>query len=1010
MSGPPFGSVFVARVALVVVLGLSASAASAQVRDAEDLAGERERDAVIEHRFQTEVLPLLAESCQDCHAGEDAEAKLDLMRFGSAQSVADEHQLWAIVLDRVERGEMPPEDASPMDESQRQRLVQWIRDLRQHEAVKHAGDPGIVLPRRLSNSEYNHVIRDLTGVDIKPTASFPVDAANEAGFDNSGESLSMTPALLNKYLAAARQIADHLVLQPTGFTFAPFPVVTDTDRDKFCVNRIVDFYRSQPTELSEYFFAAWLYQHRGVLKHEGKRLDEIAASRKVSGKYLQVIWELLQQPVRQDIEAPLVRVQSMWNALPTPDAAADESVAGESASIEAEVMVQCKAIGDYAMKIRRAVEPTLPNLEISGSNRGSQPLVLWKNRQYEAYRRSFDRSKLVDEGSDQVSDRFHPDLVVPSDPAKRAAYREAMTKFCEMIPDAFFISERGRDYVDTPKDQQEKGRLLSAGFHSMMGYYRDDAPLYDLALDEEGQRQLDRLWQELDFVALAPMRQYVGHLWFERTDSRFMRDEKFDFARPENKQSLTEPFIKRLAEVYYDHSVSRKASDTALEAVRVYYEQMNTRIRAVEAMKVAAEPTHVEALVAFAERAYRRPMRSDEKDDLISFYQSLRREESLSHEEAMQDALVSILMSPHFCFRMDLASRSATPQPLDDHELANRLSFFLWASAPDETLMRLADAKQLAAPEVLIEQVQRMVRDPRARSLATEFMANWLDIRRFEEHNSVDRARFPAFTDELRAAMFEEPLRFFGDLLVHDRSVLLLLDAPHTFVNEALARHYGMPGIDGGPDRESWVRIDDAREFHRGGLASMAVFLTKNSPGLRTSPVKRGYWVVKRLLGESIPAPPPNVPELPADESQLGERSLRQMLEAHRAHKDCAACHDKIDSIGLAFEAFGPVGEWRALDLGGRPVDTLAKFPDQVEREGVEGLREYLMTQRRDDFVDHFCRKLLTYALGRSLRLSDEPLIERMCDELAANDYRISVAFDCIVTSPQFLTKRGLVE
>ena len=194
----------------------------------------------------------------------------------------------------------------------------------------------------------------------------------------------------------------------------------------------------------------------------------------------------------------------------------------------------------------------------------------------------------------------------------------------------------------------------------------------------------------------------------------------------------------------------------------------------------------------------------------------------------------------------------------------------------------------------------------------------------------------------------------------------------------------------------------------------MSVFLTKNSPGLRTSPVKRGYWVVRRVLGEHIPAPPPNVPDLPEDESALGDLTLTQVLARHREHKACAGCHKRFDTVGIAFEGFGPVGERRQVDLGGRPVSLTVEFPplpgvsaDARTGNGIAGLRQYLLMHRREEFVDNFCRKLLSYALGRTLILPDDLLIAEMKKKLADNDGRVGAALECIVTSPQFLTRRG---
>jgi hypothetical protein len=438
-------------------------------------------------------------------------------------------------------------------------------------------------------------------------------------------------------------------------------------------------------------------------------------------------------------------------------------------------------------------------------------------------------------------------------------------------------------------------------------------------------------------------------------------------------------------------------------------------MRAVERMRLEAEPRHLDALVRFAARAYRRPLAQPERDTLLAFYSSLREKSGLTHEEAMRDSIVSVLMSPYFCYRLDLADavRTAPPSapspvaagstPLSDYALASRLSYFLWSTMPDAELTARAADGGLRTDTVLRAQIRRMLNDGRARGLATEFGGNWLDFRRFEESNTVDRERFPDFTNELREAMFEEPIRFIGDIIRNDRPLLNLLYGSYTFVNPILARHYGMPEVTGGPDH--WVRVDQARDYQRGGLLPMAVFLTQNAPGLRTSPEKRGYWVARRVLGEVIPPPPPVVPELPNDEAKL-DLPLRDVLARHRSTPACAACHARFDAFGLALENYGPVGETRTKDLAGRPIETEASFPGGIQGNGLSGLEAYIRANREKDFLDNFSRKLLVYALGRSLLLSDEPLLQRMNGRLASNGYRIGVLVDAIVTSSQFLNRR----
>lgn len=981
---------------LLFISALVASSSSAPAQDSDE--------SQLNQTFQKVVRPYLKTYCLDCHGSEDPEAKLDLSDYSTASDVATAHQTWAIVLERITAGQMPPEDAQPQPtQPQHQAIVHWIQAAREFEAARTAGDPGIVLARRLSNAEYNYTVRDLTGVDIRPTGTFPVDAANEAGFDNSGESLTMSPALLNKYLGAARQIVEHLVLKPDGIKFAPHPVVTDTDRDKYCVKRIVEFYQRQPVDYADYFYAAWRIRQGGADTQSDAFIAKVAATNNISAKYLRTVWELLKDET--SAVGPIRSLQTMWREIPEETYQRDEARAA------------CEAMRDFVLRLRSKLVPQVEMIGVKEIHQGSQTFVLWRNRQRAANRRTFDsdlltvKTPVTDDADSETADApatnlVDEDLLVPADAKERKRYETAFAQFCDVFPDAFFISERGRDYVKkSSKQQGEKGRLLSAGFHSMMGYFRDDGPLYDLILNDEQQRELNALWQELDFVAAAPMRQYVGFLWFERTDSRYMRDPQFDFARAEDKNAQSAEMIEKLADVYLRKARENGGDEAAIEAIEHYFREINEQIRWVEDARRAAEANHVLAAVNFAERAYRRPLLPSERDGLAEFYDSLRAEEGLNHEEAIQDTIVSILMSPHFSYRVDMAANNNVRRTLTDYELANRLSYFLWSSMPDAELLQAAKNGTLHRPEVLVAQTRRMLKDDRIRALAVEFGGNWLDIRRFEEHNAVDRERFPEFTDELRQAMFEEPIRFLVDLVQRDQSILNMLDANYTFVNAPLAKHYGVE--DHAPGNREWRRLDDAKAYGRGGLLPMSVFLTKNAPGLRTSPVKRGYWVVRRLLGERIPPPPPNVPELPDDESKLGDLTLREALAKHREHKSCASCHERIDSVGLVFEGFGPIGERRQVDLGGRPVDTKAVLPDGHTATGVEDLRSYLSQHRQEEFVENLSRKLLSYALGRSLILSDDLLIRGIQKELRGNEFRFGSVIESIVTSPQFLNKHG---
>ncbi|MBT5705343.1 MAG: DUF1587 domain-containing protein, partial [Verrucomicrobia bacterium] len=336
-----------------------------------------EVDLQLANQFKDQVKPFIDAFCIDCHGLEKPKAKFSLTPFQTLEDVVQGHLHWDHVIDNLKEGEMPPEEAETFpNQDEITAVVNWYERVRRQQALKNAGDPGIVLARRLSNAEYNYSIRDLTGIDIRPTKTFPIDAANQAGFDNSGESLNLTPGLLNKYLQAARTVTEHLVLTPSGINWSPHPTVTETDRDKYAVLRIIEFYQRQPVDLADYFLAAW--HHRSLA--ESQSIEMTATNEKVSKKYLREIWNLLTS--QAEIVGPIGKVQKWWQALP--------DTTQEETAIKA-----CQSIRDYITTIRRQIEPRVENLEGGSIHKGSQTYVLWKNRQYAANRRRHDPAVLM---------------------------------------------------------------------------------------------------------------------------------------------------------------------------------------------------------------------------------------------------------------------------------------------------------------------------------------------------------------------------------------------------------------------------------------------------------------------------------------------------------------------------------------------------------------------------------------------------------------------------------------
>ena len=354
-----------------------------------------------------------------------------------------------------------------------------------------------------------------------------------------------------------------------------------------------------------------------------------------------------------------------------------------------------------------------------------------------------------------------------------------------------------------------------------------------------------------------------------------------------------------------------------------------------------------------------------------------------------------MLASAPFLFRIEHepAVAPGTPYRLSDLEIASRLSFFLWSSIPDDELLEVASRGQLRNPAVLERQVRRMLADPRAQALVVNFAGQWLQLRNLRA-SSPDQNEFPDFDDNLRQAFRRETELLFDSIIREDRNVLDLMTADYTFVNERLARHYGIPSVYGSQFR----RVPVTDETRKGLLGKGAILLVTSQPN-RTSPVVRGKWILENLLGTPPPTPPANVP--PLEEAASGKpRTLREQMEAHRANPVCAACHKIMDPLGFALENFDAVGAWRTRDAGA-PIDASGQLTDGTPVDGVVTLRQALL-KRPEVFVGTITEKLLTYALGRGLAYFDEPAVRRIVRQAAPQDYRFSSLILGIVNSTPF--------
>jgi hypothetical protein len=399
----------------------------------------------------------------------------------------------------------------------------------------------------------------------------------------------------------------------------------------------------------------------------------------------------------------------------------------------------------------------------------------------------------------------------------------------------------------------------------------------------------------------------------------------------------------------------------------------------------------------FARRAFRRPVAKDEVDRLVDFVR-LAVQNGQEREQGLQLALKAALVSPHFLFRVELerSTDADAIYPISEYELASRLSYFLWSSMPDDELFRLAASNGLRKD--LESQTRRMLRDPKAKALAENFAGQWLNLRLLKESNP-DPKRYPAFNDALRNAMRTETELFFATVVKEDRSILDFLDADFTFVNEPLARLYGIPNIMG----KEFQRVKLTGD-QRGGVITQASVLTVTSNPTRTSLVKRGKWILENILGTPPPPPVPEAGELPEGNAEL-KGSLRQRMEMHRAKPLCASCHQRMDPLGFALENYDPIGAWRTRD-GKFPIDSKGTLPNGQSFNGSKEMRAVLLT-RQADFRKCLAEKMLTYALGRGLEFYDRCTVKDICQEVSQQQNRFSSLVVAIVKSDPFQLRKG---
>jgi hypothetical protein len=1092
--------------------------------------------------------------CFECHGTKKPEAGLSIEKLVTGFSMAAHWQQWEKVAEMLETGMMPPieADEQPTD-AERAATASWIRDSLQAYETDHAGEPGHVTVRRLTSAEYAYAIQDLTGIDVNVGIDTSNDSVGGEGFANFGDVQFVQDESIERYLEAAKLVADHAVIGAGPLEF--YADAGQTGLELSALHRINELYASRgfrvvsgeggrPFGLERYskaLFVAWYYKHRVALGDPSATIRQLAAKEGITGRFAEHIWAVVNKP---NTAYPTRETVGRWSSLPAPTsdipasleqgrAGCDEiqkflttwpswffargDLAAGGAGDESPL-----AFTDETLKVDPTRKFAYPIAVRGGRGRGgpstpgaqkvylifndvapgasTTPLVIWRNPRIVTRAVPAGRGA---PGADPAAAATGADAVPAAGQGRGVAGAVLSTKSLRSLlspddaaalkfgagpdgsplgEDDFATSGTVSFTIDVPQGgnilefqaDAELGKDRNAVIRVMLserpeGTSRD--ALQRVVLGDPHSTGYEKFRANMaEYVALLPPNShgeanpadkdpvpqpfdntynspehdaFVLKVKYQRSD-RFFTENMVDGAdRARLDQAWNDLFgswpyhdayLGMLVDHYGLKLKSLKIEDldaaqiaTQPAAARPYLTSLRAHYDEVTKALALAQPGHVNDALAFASRAWRRPLTAAEKTSLRAFYQKTRTVNNLDHEGAMRAVIARVLVSPAFLYRVETvtpghfrlkaeatksgteatksvaeATKGSTEKALDGWEMASRLSFFLWSSIPDEELWRAAAAGELSNPAMLAKQVKRMTADPKARRVATEFFGQWLGFYHFDQYRGVDTGRFPEFTDEVKSAMYDEAISTFEYIVRQGRPVKEILHADYTFLNRPLAKFYGLQVEVKSEDRV--VKVEGANAFNRGGALRLGSVLTTTSAPLRTSPVKRGDWVLRRVLGSPTPPPPADAGTLPGDDKSFNGLTLRQRLAEHKRDATCAACHLRVDPLGFPLEGFDAVGRPRAKYTDGQAVDDTGEFGDKKTITGAEGLLQYLEGKDRQ-VMTTLSRKMLGYALGRTILASDRPLLAEMT--AAGHDATFSDLAIKIVTSRQFRHRAG---
>ena len=999
-----------------------------------------------------EVYKLLDTYCYQCHSNKKKKAGLNFEVLNTEKLLWKDHEMLEETVWQLKEGEMPTSKAKVMmPDAERKKMIDYF----EHALVKLSNvspnDPGLVIMPRLNHFEYELSIQSLSGKPIKAGEFLPRDANAGAGFPNVGAAHNVSSTHIEKYLDAAKRVLKHLHVSPVnGFSWS----------EK--VQNDISF----PQNLRKELVTEWVVIHR---KEEYDLFGEYGRNKKQTGwlhaDYVIAAWKVIKKrmSIEEALETSRVPISkaSTLNWIEVLDkkfaAPADKIILGEWQNLPE------NASPDQLMQMAKHTVNMLQNIKYmrpeSRINKVKLELtrVKIKRNKYKNVKapekiylastsaasekalefkikkawfkingkiKNVELSKSVFVGNQQIT------VDVP----------EGATDFEVEVDAEFKDGTFGQFFASRDKPEYENGVAVK---HSVYGKGINDYKY--------------QVYNPLDYFdalrkyGVPPkylrMQQYIFLHNFKRVPVEYLDNNTWNGGLPPDEKLYNEPAAnvfmindqelrdemaperkKRIDELSEELVIAaqmplqnlkrflvKKGLSEAREGVlpskeflasfnteeKAEYDKLYADLRLFEKdLELRALPL----IKSFARRAWAREVSAGEINDLADLYR-LKRANGGTFDAAVKQAMKYVLVAPEFLYRNTSSKNINEAYKLSSRAIAERLSFMLWGTNPDEELIKIVENGEFKSNEQIWAQTERMLRDKKVRGLSLQFIGNWLGFAGFRDHTTPSPVRFKEYTPALRESMEEEALQFFSYMFRNNRPVTDVYKADYTFLNKELAEFYGLDSKNNGPEFSKF-QLNKEQQKIRGGLFGMGASLTRTSSALRTSPVIRGNWILTAVLGYPLPEPPANVDPISEDETDAKGRSLAEQLADHRNKEACASCHERIDPPGIALEHFDAIGRWRQTYLNGVGIDDLSTLKSGEKIKGLVGLRTYF-DKELDQFLKHLCTKFTGYALGRALEPTDKPLIEDLVKNLKANDLRINSIVKTLVTSKQFQFRRN---